>query len=360
PADPPATDTERWLATLWHDILGTLPTSKTDNFFLLGANSLHATKLVGKIRARLEADVPFTLPFRGPTLVAMASALDETISVLPDILLKLRDGDGPALFLFHPAGGHVRAYGPLVDALSNAGPVYGLQSPQLNAPEQDVGGVAGLAKLHLQHIRQAQPHGPYRLMGWSFGGWLAAEVAALLEAEGAEVEWLSIVDARADVRRGALNLPDLPLSMPFIACLESRWQQNLLGRGRDRCHMLEQALAEKPHEQQMAYALDWFRAEVDGGAERPRDLQLLQLQLFTACHRMMRDHALKPIRAPIHIWWAEDTLADKPYRPGAEPGEWSAYGASQIRILEGDHQSIIRNPVLAADLDELLSRGRGA
>jgi thioesterase domain-containing protein len=40
-----------------------------------------------------------------------------------------------------------------------------------------------------------QPHGPYYLLGWSFGGNLAQEIAARLQAAGEEIGLLSILDS---------------------------------------------------------------------------------------------------------------------------------------------------------------------
>jgi len=46
----------------------------------------------------------------------------------------------------------------------------------------------------VQMIRAAQPMGPYRVGGWSFGGLLAYEIAAQLIAEDQEVEFLGLFD----------------------------------------------------------------------------------------------------------------------------------------------------------------------
>src|SRR6185436_16427227 len=71
-----------------------------------------------------------------------------------------------------------------------AQPVYGLPSPE--RPEADL---RALAALHLEAVRQAQPAGPYRLLGWSMGGVVAYEMACQLAAAGEEVELLAVVDS---------------------------------------------------------------------------------------------------------------------------------------------------------------------
>ncbi len=45
-----------------------------------------------------------------------------------------------------------------------------------------------LARDYLDAIRAAQPFGPYRLLGWSFGGAVCAELAHLIEAAGEKMD----------------------------------------------------------------------------------------------------------------------------------------------------------------------------
>ena len=47
---------------------------------------------------------------------------------------------------------------------------------------------------YIEQIRTVQPSGPYRLLGWSFGGRVAHEVAVRLLAAGDEVSALIIMD----------------------------------------------------------------------------------------------------------------------------------------------------------------------
>jgi hypothetical protein len=54
----------------------------------------------------------------------------------------------------------------------------------------DVGGEAG------ERIREIQPRGPYRLLGSSFGGLLAFEMALQVERAGDAVEFLGMIDTK--------------------------------------------------------------------------------------------------------------------------------------------------------------------
>ena len=52
-----------------------------------------------------------------------------------------------------------------------------------------------MAADYLKHIREVQPHGPYRLLGWSLGGNVVHAMAAQLQNEGEEVELLVMLDS---------------------------------------------------------------------------------------------------------------------------------------------------------------------
>jgi thioesterase domain-containing protein len=52
-----------------------------------------------------------------------------------------------------------------------------------------------LAEEYLSRIRDICPHGPYALLGWSFGGLLGYEMATRLRRDGQQVGLLAIVDA---------------------------------------------------------------------------------------------------------------------------------------------------------------------
>ncbi|MNI51169.1 Dimodular nonribosomal peptide synthase [compost metagenome] len=60
-------------------------------------------------------------------------------------------------------------------------------------------------------IIDTQPHGPYRLMGWSLGGAIAMDVAASLERQGHEVSFLGLVDTTLPDRDLPADLPRKPL-----------------------------------------------------------------------------------------------------------------------------------------------------
>jgi amino acid adenylation domain-containing protein len=110
-------------------------------------------------------------------------------------------GAAPPLFCVHPASGSPSGYRALARELGSQQPLYAF-----GAHERDgsaITSVEGLASFYLQELQGVQPHGPYQLGGWSFGGLVAFEMALQLTAEGEEVALLSLFSSHLPRPRGA-------------------------------------------------------------------------------------------------------------------------------------------------------------
>jgi nonribosomal peptide synthetase DhbF len=55
--------------------------------------------------------------------------------------------------------------------------------------------ISEMAEDYLKYIRQIQPIGPYNLLGWSFGGLVAHEIATILQNCDQEVSLLALLDS---------------------------------------------------------------------------------------------------------------------------------------------------------------------
>ncbi|HEY6922765.1 MAG TPA: alpha/beta fold hydrolase, partial [Steroidobacteraceae bacterium] len=133
---------------------------------------------------------------------ALSAAANETavypeLSYSPLIAVHTGASDLSPLFCVPGAGASVTAFCALADALDTARPVYGLQPRGLQdslVPHIDV---RSAARAYLSTIRAMCPNGPYSLLGHSFGGWIALEMAQSLTSSGARVDALIILDSEA-------------------------------------------------------------------------------------------------------------------------------------------------------------------
>jgi thioesterase domain-containing protein len=98
--------------------------------------------------------------------------------------------------LFMLAG--VQTYRPLARRLEDLFAAYAVfTSEELSATDanSETLAVTRLSEHYLAQIRAVQPHGPYQLLGYSFAGIVAFEVAQRLRAAGETVSFLVLIDA---------------------------------------------------------------------------------------------------------------------------------------------------------------------
>ena len=79
----PRTPLEETLVDLWKELLGAEQVGREDDFFELGGHSLVATRLISRLRDRLQVEVPPQLIFQTPRLAALAEALEQVRSQDP-------------------------------------------------------------------------------------------------------------------------------------------------------------------------------------------------------------------------------------------------------------------------------------
>jgi len=72
----PRNEIETLLFRLWEDVLGRPARNVHDNFFEMGGHSLLATRLVSRIRAALDMELPIRSLFERPTIAGLAERIE--------------------------------------------------------------------------------------------------------------------------------------------------------------------------------------------------------------------------------------------------------------------------------------------
>ncbi|MFI8456177.1 amino acid adenylation domain-containing protein [Kitasatospora sp. NPDC085464] len=235
---PPRTLREQQLCELFAEVLGVAAVGVEDDFFALGGHSLLVVRLAGRIREVLGLEVGIGTLFQAPTPAALDASLAagaESTDAL-DVLLPLRPaapGRQRPLFAVHPAGGLSWCYTGLIRHLPGDIPIYGLQAQGVGAAtaaEPLPGTMEELAAHYVDRLREVQPEGPYRLLGWSTGGIIAHAVAVRLQELGQDVELLAILDAYPAEGFRELPVPDQAEALEALLTMGGFGPADLDGR----------------------------------------------------------------------------------------------------------------------------------
>ncbi|MAP11697.1 MAG: hypothetical protein CMQ61_06550 [Gammaproteobacteria bacterium] len=185
----PGSETERELALIWEQVLGTSPVGVTQDFFSLGGHSLLAAKLVSLIEQRFGAVLALTTVFTQPTIRALAQTVLDTVQfgneAVDHALVPLSaEHSGPKVFAFPPGTTDALSYSRLARML----PAFDFYA--FNFIEADTR-IADYADL----VVATDPTGPYLLFGYSGGGNIAFAVATELERRGLTVAGVVMLDS---------------------------------------------------------------------------------------------------------------------------------------------------------------------
>ncbi|MFF4408907.1 amino acid adenylation domain-containing protein [Streptomyces sp. NPDC001404] len=190
---------ERTLAEILAELLQVSGVGVHSDFFDLGGTSLTAMRLIVLIKQRYGVDIPMSRFVTTPTVGGLAELLRSGgASATFDPLVPFRtEGTRPPLFFVHPAGGNVLCFTQLNRHLPADQPFYGLQAAGTELGSEPLRSVQELASSYLKAIRTVQPEGPYALGGWSFGGFVALEMARQLQQEGERTSNVFLLDTVA-------------------------------------------------------------------------------------------------------------------------------------------------------------------
>ncbi len=196
----PENDLQRRVSEIWCHVLGLERIGIDDSFFDIGGHSLLAVQLVRRVESEIGLPCELSDLFAESTIRKLTAVLGKPREGRVDATVIPLQRKGRALPLFCICGIHL--YQELANRFSPDVPVYGIFVPSERILyEQRVDatvplpGVEEMAAEYVRAVRSAQPSGPYRLMGVSFGGVLAFEMAQQLHRAGEHVTYLALLDS---------------------------------------------------------------------------------------------------------------------------------------------------------------------
>ena len=183
------------------------------NLFTVGLSSIQAIQLWNSIKIEFNIEITITKLLINPTINGVANLIDNLINNknnknnnndnnnnnnINQCLVPLQpitdETTKKPLFCFPVAFGYSLGYLQFSQLLGKDQPFYAFDS-NLNMPNS----IEETATFYIKQIKTIQPHGPYHLVGWSFGGLIAYEVAHQLIELNENVKSIILIDTWATI-----------------------------------------------------------------------------------------------------------------------------------------------------------------
>jgi amino acid adenylation domain-containing protein/non-ribosomal peptide synthase protein (TIGR01720 family) len=254
-------------------------------------------------RVRLEVTLGALARARLAPPLSTAATHMARFAPLPAGVVPMNDLGAPhAVFCIHAGHGLVAEYRSLAKALNGRATLFGLQAPSLNDCNWYAEDFDAMAADYVARIRAVQPQGPYRLLGWSFGGRVVMAMLEQLERCGEEVALAGLIDA----------MPDREIDDDVQA--EVRALRNWIAQ----------------HAAQGVNTTE--RALFDHACD-----------VILEHGRLVDTFRTPALRTPLSLWWSTESVES------GKPRDWSARrGASEnvLAVVPAGHTSIMHHPML--------------
>ncbi|MFC5216345.1 alpha/beta fold hydrolase [Streptomyces coerulescens] len=233
--------TERTLAGIYAELFGIAPdsVSATADFFDLGGTSLDILRLRSAVAQRLDAPGLQVIDLlTAPTVRALATRLAERAAPgAPEpydpLVPMQRSGTKTPLFCVHPGVGEVLVFVNLAKYFTGDRPFYALRARGFNEGEKPFATFEEMVDTYVTAIRGRQPHGPYAIAGYSYGGAVAFEIAKVLESQGERVDFVGSFNLPPHIkyRMEELDFVETAANLAFfLALIDKKQSLELPGR----------------------------------------------------------------------------------------------------------------------------------
>jgi acyl-coenzyme A synthetase/AMP-(fatty) acid ligase/thioesterase domain-containing protein/acyl carrier protein len=277
------------LRNIWKSVLQCSDVADEDSFADLGGDSLNAVRVLVAVHERFGCDLPPDTLHRFPTLRLFSDYVEDAVqnNASHDVAVVFKPGGAGCPFFFAPGlNGSTFGYQHLVDHLDSVHAAYGLNIRSWFTVTSEAS-VESMAANYVAEIeRVVPPGGKVIVVGHSFGGTIAFEVASQLRKRGIVDPLPVIVDMPAV---NAPGNPDRTLKRQLLDALRNlpAWAAKEVVHFHPRAFLLRcygnlrrmfRALGGRPPAQELD-PLIYF-----GEANLPRAYQTFLTAMYQAMH----------------------------------------------------------------------------
>jgi len=198
--DNPSAETIEALTQIWQRVLQRSPIGPEEKFYAVGGTDQLADRTFAEIAHVFNRQLPTATICYAPTISALAAVLEQpTLPRFSPFVLLKAGSKHPPIFIGHGVGGRA-SFSELARHIRTENPIYGIQARGVDGLAPPLGRIEDMAEYYLDALRELQPQDPYILIGYSFGGLIALEMAQRLLKGGKHVALLVMVDSYPDPR----------------------------------------------------------------------------------------------------------------------------------------------------------------
>jgi arthrofactin-type cyclic lipopeptide synthetase C len=265
-----------WDAVVPNDLLRVIPVSGTHHSMMENPN----VEILGKTLSQA---------IHKATAVSAKQPDHRYSAIIP--LQAGRAKEKEPLFCIPGAGSNVSSFVDLTLCLDPQRPIYGLQPRGLEGVFVPHSTVSAASETYIRTVEEIYPKGPIHLLGHSFGGWVALDMAQRFLDAGRHIASLIILDS---------EIPDQPTKREY-----------------NRTDVIMEWLSLL--EQIVDHPLDLGRSDVDMRSE----VEQIEILHDLLVREGVMSNRLEPdaLRGPLHVFGASLRAGYQPQKPYPGPAQ---------------------------------------
>ncbi|WP_299141268.1 non-ribosomal peptide synthetase [uncultured Vibrio sp.] len=249
------------------------------------------------------------------------------------------------VFCIHPVTGRVTGYQRLAQALEGDRTVFGIKSQSFVSESVFDSSFNDMADTYYQTIKQIQPHGPYRLVGWSLGGALAQEISLHLEKNGDDIAFVGLLDCYVPGTEIAEDQWDSPTSKTKLMEHISLLLGSITEAQGQRC--LELLDSVPPPRWSEVFNTWLAENNFDHYMADNAKQMLYSWAVEQHMRALCRGYQLPSVKTQLHCWWAgQPNGRSELLSKGLNKHNNLQYSV----VIDTDHLGIVQNNQVIKDL----------